>query len=165
MNFTIRRVKQGDAPSLAMIQTSSWRVAFKGILSEEELARCTNLEKVTAMYSRLLNENIGNGYIGELDGMAHCIAYWDKTRDSDMEGFAELICIHSLPKNWRRGCGSRMMDRVIGDIAEAGYKEVMLWVFAENKRARAFYEKVGFTVTEKRKVALGAEEICYVKEL
>ncbi len=36
-----------------------------------------------------------------------------------MPGAAELRCIHSLPENWRRGCGSRMMERVLADVKVA----------------------------------------------
>lgn len=165
MDYRIRRVKQGDAPALAQIQTSSWKTAFRGILSDDDLERLTNIAKATAMYQHLLNEGIGNGYIGEVDGKAHCIAYWDRTRDADMPDYAEIICIHSLPDNWRKGFGSKMMDRLLADIAQAGFKKVMLWVFVENARARAFYEAKGFRPTNKIKPSFGTMEICYERNL
>ena len=37
-------------------------------------------------------------------------------------------------------------------IKSQGYREVILWVFEENKRARRFYEKEGFIKTNHRKV-------------
>lgn len=165
MDYRIRRVTQGDAPVLARIQTSSWKTAFRGILSDSELERLTNIEKATAMYRHLLNEGIGNGYIGEVDGKAHCIAYWDRARDADMLDYAEIICIHSLPDNWRKGFGSQMMDRLLADIAQAGYKKVMLWVFTGNTRARAFYEAKGFRPVNKTKTSFGTTEICYEKKI
>jgi len=42
-----------------------------------------------------------------------------------------------------------MMDRLLEDIAAAGYANVMLWVFAQNEWARKFYEAKGFVPTEK----------------
>lgn len=95
MTYLIRKVKSGDESVLAYIQTESWKVAFQNILPADTLERCTEINHATAMYKRLLDDNIGNGYILELDGKAHCIAYWDKARDEDMPGYAELICIHS----------------------------------------------------------------------
>ncbi len=165
MDYQIRPVGKDDSQTLAGIQTTSWRSAFRGILSEEDLDRLTNVEKATNMYRLLLNEGKGHGYIGDLDGKAHCIAWWDRSRDADMAGYAEIICIHSLPDNWRKGYGSKMMDRLLADIKTAGYHEVMLWVFTDNHRARAFYETKGFVATEKVKPALGTTEICYIKEL
>jgi GNAT superfamily N-acetyltransferase len=165
VGYTIRKVKDGDESALAYVQTESWKVAFKSILSEDVLKKCTDINKSTAMYKRLLDEKIGNGYILEIDGKAHCIAYWDKTRETDMPGVAEIICIHSLQNNWGKGYGSKMMDQLLDDITSAGYTNVMLWVFVENDRARKFYEAKGFVPTEKTKSTLDSVEICYMKKL
>ena len=100
-----------------------------------------------------------------VDGRPHCIAWWDASRDDDMEGAAELICIHSLPDNRRKGYGCAMMDRVISDMRAAGYKEAVLWVFTENTAARMFYEAKGFSASDKIRPILGAEEIRYVRTL
>ena len=165
MNVSIRRVQPGDEAALALIQTESWKAAFASILDGETLARCTNLDRATAMYAGLIAEKKGNGYLLSLDGQPHCIAWWDAARDAAFAGKAELICIHSLPGNWRRGYGGQMMDRVLSDIAAAGYAEAALWVFEKNARARAFYEAKGFRATELRKTGLGAVEMCYVRPL
>ena len=42
---------------------------------------------------------------------------------------------------------------------------MILWVFAENSRARRFYEKHGFSLTGKTQTAYGAEEVMYEKQL
>ena len=39
-----------------------------------------------------------------------------------MTGYAELICIHSLQDNWRKGYGSKMMEQILRDMEKA--KEV-----------------------------------------
>jgi ribosomal protein S18 acetylase RimI-like enzyme len=165
MAYTIRKVKCGDESALAYIQTESWKAAFKGILSEDVLKKTTDIDRVTAMYKGLLDEQKGNGYILEIDGKPHCFAYWDQTREKDMPGVAEIICIHSVQNNWRKGYGSRMMDRLLEDITAAGYAYVMLWVFVENERARKFYEAKGFIPTEKTQPAFDSIEICYTKKL
>lgn len=131
----IRRVEAGDETSLAFIQTESWKAAFDGIIPAERLAESTKMEHAVDMYQRLLAAHKGNGYILELDGKPHCIAWWDATREKDMPGTAELICIHSLRDNWHKGYGSRMMERVLADAKSAGYARIMLWVFDRNVRA------------------------------
>ena len=88
MCYEIRRVKQGDAEALGAVQTASWKAAFRGILSEEMLEKLTDPQKAAAMYRRLLADGTGNGYIGEINGKAHCIAYWDKARDASEGGTA-----------------------------------------------------------------------------
>lgn len=165
MDYTIERVKVGDEAILAHIMTESWKAGFKDILSPEVLTKYTNVDKATMMYKRLLEQNIGNGYLLKVEGKPHCIAWWDDTRETDMPGYAELICIHSLPGQWQQGYGSKMMDTVLYDISAAGYTKVMLWVFEKNTRARCFYEAKGFITKGKKKTGMGATEICYEKNL
>ena len=163
METLIRKVQQGDESALAYIQTESWKAAFEGILDADTLMRCTNMDRATEMYRRLLDENIGHGYLLFVDGKAHCLAYWDAARDAEFIGKAELIAIHSLPDNWHKGYGGQMMDWVLQDIKEAGYPEVVLWVFRDNHRARAFYEAKGFRLTDISRPLLDTEEVLYSK--
>ena len=165
MEYTIERVKPGDEAALAYIQTESWKAAFKNILSADVLQKCTRIEQATAMYRRLLEQDIGNGYLLRVEGIPHCIAWWDVTREKDMPGYAELICIHSLQDKWRKGYGSKMMRTVLQDIAAAGFSKVMLWVFEDNTRARLFYEAHGFTDSGRIKLSSEPTEICYERTL
>ena len=165
MEVVIRKVQLGDANTLAYIQTESWKAAFDRILDAETLKNCTDIDRAIAMYQRLLNENKGNGYLLSVDGTPHCIAYWDAARDAELAGKAEIISIHSLPENWHKGYGSQMMNQVLKDIKEAGYSEVVLWVFRENNRARAFYEANGFVLTDTSKPAFDTEEVLYSKRI
>ena len=165
MAYTIERVKPGDEAVLAHIQTESWKGGFRDILSAGDLERSTRLDRATEMYRYLLEQNYGNGYLLKVDGEPHCIAWWSAARSEDMPGYAELICIHSLPNHWREGYGSRMMERVLEDIRAAGYPKVMLWVFEANARARRFYETHGFVTYGKVKPGSEPVEICYEKDL
>lgn len=165
IKIMIREVKQGDEKALAYIQTESWKAAFAGIVPADLLETCTELTRAENMYAKLLNEGKGNGYILEIGGQAHCIAYWDVSREKDMPGYAELICIHSLQDRWHQGYGSKMMEHILGDIRNDGFEKVMLWVFEENMRAISFYKKHGFAANGKRQEALGSIEVMYEKSL
>lgn len=165
MEYTIKRVHPGDESDLAYIQTESWKAAFKNIIHPDVLEGCTQIEKATAMYRRLLAQNVGNGYLLKVEGHPHCIAWWDTSRDQDMSDYAELICIHSLQDNWRKGYGSHMIHTVLRDMASSGFSRVMLWVFEDNVRARRFYEAHGFIPNGKTQLRHGAAEICYEKHL
>lgn len=165
MQYTIERAKSGDEEVLAYIQTESWKAAFKSILPPDVLEKKTEINRAITMYRRLLAQNIGNGYLLRVGNHPHCIAWWDATREEDMPGYAELICIHSLPERWHNGYGSKMIQTVLHDMSEAGYAKVMLWVFEQNHQARRFYEKHGFTTQLRAKAGVEPVEICYTKEL
>ena len=62
MEVYIRKVKQGDADTLAYIQTESWKAAFKGIIDDKMLDKCTNIDKARLMYQRLLGTTGSRAY-------------------------------------------------------------------------------------------------------
>lgn len=162
-NIQIRKVQIGDEKILAYIQTESWRKAFKNIISKKEMEQYADINKAEEMYEYLLSNNIGNGNLLFINNKPHCIAFWDKIREEDMDGYAELICIHSLEDNWGKGYGSMMMEHILKDISAVGFEKVMLWVFEENTRARRFYEKHGFVKTDKKKMFGNAVEVMYCR--
>lgn len=163
--LSIRKAVSGDEQVLAYIQTESWKAAFAGILSPEELVRCTNLEKAEQMYHIVLRREGCNMAIEFVDDQPHCIAAWGQNRCDLGDTVGELICIHSLQNNWAKGYGSAMMEYVLAQLKQAQYESVILWVFEANTRARKFYEKHGFELTEQKKLANGIAELMYMKKI
>ncbi len=165
MNITIRKAKLGDEKILAFIQTESWKSAFVDIISAEDMERCTDIAKAEAMYENVLKSGYAEMSILELNGKPHCIAAWSKARNPQISDCAELICIHSLCDKWGKGYGSMMMNHIIDEINNSGYNSVLLWVFEKNTRARTFYEKHGFELTNNTQISYNAVEVMYRKEL
>ena len=164
-DISIRRAIPGDEQVLAYIQTESWKAAFVGILSPEELERCTDIQKAEQMYHNVLRRDGCNMAIEFVDGKPHCIAAWGKNRCDLGDTVGELICIQSLQNNWAKGYGSAMMNYVLDQLQQSNYESVILWVFEDNKRARKFYEKQGFELTEQTKMANGISELMYMKKI
>lgn len=164
-SIKIRRAVLGDELILARIQTESWKIAFKDILSFDVLQKCVNIDKATNMYKSLLEKDKGFGYILEANGIPCMIAYWDKARDIEYSSHEELICIHSLPSVWRNGYGTILVNKVFEDMKKSGYQDVMLWVFKDNKNARMFYEKLGFVTFNTEKKDISPTEISYLRQL
>lgn len=164
-NISIRRAQPGDEKILAYIQTESWKAAFAHILSPEELERCTNVPRAEQMYHNVLRREGCNMAIELVAGKPHCIAAWGGNRCGLGESVGELVCIHSLQDNWGKGYGSDMMQYVLTQLRQEHYESVVLWVFEANIRARKFYEKHGFYLTEQKKQANGIWEIMYRKAL
>lgn len=159
----IRNAVLGDEQTLAYIQTESWKEAFRGIVPADILSQCTKMDKTAEMYHKVLTAGRGRGYILEVNGRPHGIAWWGAARDEEMEGYAELICIHSLRDNWHKGYGKQLMERILEDIKQAGYHKMMLWVFDNNAPAISFYQSLGFAATGRQQPAFGAMEEMYTK--
>ncbi len=165
MKITIRKAELGDEKILAYIQTESWKSAFADIISAEDMERCTDIVKTEAMYENVLKSSCAEISILEIDSKPHCIAAWSKARNPQFSDCAEIICIHSLCDKWGKGYGSMMMNHIIGEIKNSGYSSVLLWVFVKNTRARRFYEKHGFELTDNTQISYDAVEVMYRKDL
>ena len=165
MNITIRKAKLGDEKILAHIQTESWKSAFANIISADDLKKYTDIVKAESMYKNVLKSGYAEISVLEIDGKPHCIAAWSKARNPQFSDCAEIICIHSLCNNWGKGYGSMMMNHIIDEIKNSEYKSVLLWVFEKNTRARRFYEKHGFELTDNKQISYDAVEVMCCKEL
>ena len=165
MNVYIRKAVSGDEQVLAYIQTESWKAAFADILSPAELERCTNPEKAEQMYHSVLRREDCNMAIEFVADQPHCIAAWGKNRCDLGDAVGELICIHSLRNHWGEGYGSAMMEYALTQLQREDYESVILWVFEANTRARKFYEKHGFQLTEQKKQTNGIWELLYMRSL
>lgn len=164
-NISLGNAVPGDERILAQIQTESWKTAFADILSPEELQRCTVMENAVQMYHSVLQQKACSLAIEYVSEQPHCIAAWGNNRCDLEQSVGELICIHSMPKNWAKGYGSTMMKYVLTQLQQEGYESAILWVFESNIRARKFYEKHGFKLTEQKRQTNGTWEIMYMRSL
>ena len=165
MDIKIRKARNGDEKTLAYIQTESWKSAFAGIISADDMEKCTDISKTETMYENVLKSGYAEISVLEIDENPHCIAAWSKARNPEFSDSAELICIHSLCDNWGKGYGTMMMNHIFNEIKNSGYNSVVLWVFEKNIRARSFYEKYGFVLTNSTQTSYGAVEVMYQKNL
>ncbi len=164
-SFTLRRACLGDETVLAFIQTEAWKAAFQDILSPEVLARYSDRGHAEDMYKTILCRELAQVTLASAAGQPCGIASWSQNRDDLGPEVAELICIHVLPGQWHKGCGSALMDHLLTEMRADGYIQAALWVFSANPRAIGLYEKCGFTSTGKTRDIFGAEELLYIKML
>jgi GNAT superfamily N-acetyltransferase len=66
------------------------------------------------------------------------------------EGPGELYAIYVLPEAWGTGAATGLMAAFKDWLAQEGYTTAMLWVLADNPRARRFYEREGWRVDGER---------------
>lgn len=161
----IRTAVPEDVQAVSRIQIESWWSAFADILTTQTLEEHLKEDAIEQMYRHVLADERFHGLLLTLDGQPHAMAFWSAARGEQTPGLAELICIHILKENWGKGYGSQLMERALAEMKAAGYREVLLWVFEQNLRARRFYEKFGFSLSGQQQNNLGANEIQYRKAL
>ena len=80
----------------------------------------------------------------------------------------ELYALYVTPQRWSTGAGRALMESVLAALTETGYLKVVLWVLADNTRARRFYERAGFApdgVTNILTSLGGVLELRYARDL
>lgn len=142
--FEIRYADISDAKELAKIHSSSWKIAYKGIVPDEVLENIT-LEKRQKYFEKALSDGLEEDAIIFKDNEAVGLICIGKCRDKDKtETYGEIWGIYLLPEYWKMGIGSKLINWGLNELNKRKYKKVTLWVLEENINARRFYERVGF---------------------
>jgi GNAT superfamily N-acetyltransferase len=174
MTPVIRVATPADARGVAHVVVTTWRVAYKGMISDAGLASLSVSEREDCWKARL-----GGRDPNALDwttvvceegsniiGFATSRPCGDEDKDSSSVG--EVLAMYVLPDHWGRGLGKRLMDGALDQLKARSFSEVSLWVVEMNSRARRFYESAGFQADGLKRltVRLGTEivEVRYIKK-
>jgi GNAT superfamily N-acetyltransferase len=155
MPITLKKVLPENAHDYVLCHIACWRCAYKGIIPD---AYFTKMESEIAERTKQLRkaltdqEDTYHFYYAESEGQMVGRLIFGKSRDNDKLDAGEILAIYLLEEYWGKGYGQQMMDFALGELKSMGYREVIIWVFKENYRARRFYEKINFVFdgTEKR---------------
>lgn len=156
-DILVRYAAAEEAAELGSIMARSFRSAFSGFISRETLDACAVEENCGGLMAGIIGEGVMTVLSGFVDGKLMGLLVCSR----QPEGRVELEAIHSLPESWGTGLGAAMLQFALEESQTGG--SVGLWAFAENKRARRFYEKHGFTFTGESRVSEfdGALEVRY----
>lgn len=151
----VRYAEPADALRLGRIMAVSFRTAFAGFISRETLESCAVEENCAELLGGILREGTMRVLLGGIDDEPMGLLVWSEGEN----GRTEIEAIHSLPESWGSGLGESMLDFALDGTGKDGG----LWAFAENARARRFYEKHGFVFTGESRVSEfdGALEVRY----
>ena len=91
----------------------------------------------------------GHGPLGgrDEDGIVGFVAAGPSRTE---EGPGELYAIYVLPEAWGSGAAAGLMAAFKDWLADEGHTSAMLWVLADNPRARRFYEREGWRADGER---------------
>ncbi|PRR81052.1 GNAT family N-acetyltransferase [Clostridium vincentii] len=146
MEITIRYAKKEDSETISNIYASSWKIAYKGIVPEKYLSELSNDFWASNFIDWITTSKMKVKLISAYNIVVGAIAYGN-SRDEKYPRYGEIISFYLYPDYYRRGLGTMLIDSAIKDIIKDGYKNCFLWVLAENKSARKFYENHGFKCT------------------
>lgn len=156
-----------DAKSLANIIVESWRAAYRNIIPEDEIVKFLDKERRQQQFERFIDDG-EIVLIGIYDGLPCGLVFGNKDNDEQLEECGSIYSIYLLEEYWGKGLATKLMDSVIDILKHEGCKQVSLWVFEENIRARRFYEKCEFEFDGAKKHSRFSNkpiELRYVKQI
>lgn len=143
-DVVIRRATVADAGVIAAVRIDSWRTTYRGIIPDDYLDGM-KIEDSTAIWSRILSatSNAANVFVAEVDGEVLGFAAGMTLAESKLGFDSELSAIYLEPSVQRAGIGRKLVAHVAAALASAGANNMLVWVLADNRPARQFYEMLG----------------------
>ena len=144
--MTVRRAEPADARGIAEVHTRTWQAAYRHVFPADVLDNLDVEERVRGWLERI--EADMAVWVAETeDGIVGFVAAGPSRTE---DGFGELYAIYLLPEAWGGGAAAGLMAAFKDWLAEEGYTTAMLWVLADNPRARRFYEREGWRADGQR---------------
>lgn len=144
----VRRAQPGDARGIAEIHVGSWRATYAHILSAAALERLDVDRRALLWTRRLAAPAPGQAtLLAEVAGRLVGFALLGPTPDTDHDPATtgHVFAIHVDPQATGQGVGAVLLGGAVDALADAGYGAATLWVVGDNRRARRFYERAGWT--------------------
>ncbi|MGC2476093.1 MAG: GNAT family N-acetyltransferase [Candidatus Sulfotelmatobacter sp.] len=161
MSAIVRQAVIADANVVAAVHIKSWQTAYRGQLPDDVLDNLSGeLERRTEFW----REHISTAPSGKHEIW---VADLEDQVASGLNGFAalgpardedavtgELYAIYVHPDRWHHGLGRALLAHATRRLSALGYANAILWVLESNIRARAFYERAGWTLDGGTKIEM-----------
>ena len=128
----------------SLVHWQTWREAYDDLLPADFQETMT-LEKC-----RFFSQKYPENTLIAMDGkkVVGFISYGNYRDETIQAG--EIIALYVLKDYYGKGVSKQLMHAAF--VALAQFSEIYLWVLKDNKRAIAFYQKMGFTVDGPEKI-------------
>jgi ribosomal protein S18 acetylase RimI-like enzyme len=144
----IRRATPEDAAAVAVVQVRGHRFAYAGLLPQPASDELWIAQRTLVWRGELAADHPRHTFIAERDGDA---VGFVTCGPSDDGASGEVFAIYLEPAVVGSGVGRALMDHALASLRARGCADALLWVLEENARARAFYERGGWSLDGARK--------------
>lgn len=153
MKIEVRRARREDADAICDAHVAAWRTGYARVFpaavlhgSNFDVDRRTRWRAWT--HSATPDQRM---IVGIADGRVVGFAHTGNGRDESAGGpdgtsiCGELYGFYLHPDVWGSGVATVMMDAAVEHLAQLRPLRAVLWTLRDARRARAFYEKAGWT--------------------
>ena len=172
LTWRLRRASPDDAAALSLVAGASFLETFAGILSGADILAHLARKSSPAMFAHWAADAASAVTIADHVAGAAPLGYTVLTTPdlpvAPGPADIELLRIYALCQTHGAGLGRALMDRAIEDARKLGASRLLLGVYGRNARARAFYERNGFTLAGTRQFLVGTtlhDDVVYARDL
>jgi len=156
MTVPIRRWTRADLPTVQRLLLETWLDAYGSFIPREDLVGYLNTQYSQAKLEALYADPDVTGLVAEVDG---AVAGYAKLYHARAEQRFYVHQLYILPARQGLGLGHRLMDCAEARARELGADRIWLGVMVKNTQAVAWYQKMGFTVTETAPFVMGSTTV------
>lgn len=141
-----------DAAGIAEVRVASWRATYRGMIPDAYLDSM-EVSDSTELWARVLSAGQTKSvavYVAESGEGIVGFASGNLLAEEKFGLNAELGAVYLVPKLQRTGIGRRMVSMVANTLATRGASGMIVWVIADNKPARKFYERLDATLLKEQ---------------
>jgi ribosomal protein S18 acetylase RimI-like enzyme len=166
VQVAVRNASPEDAAAIADIQIRTWQVAYAHVFPGSSLAALSNThERRSRFWRERIEEPRKRDHILVAGFGAEPSGFASLGGSRVDESLGEVYAIYVLPEAWGGGVGRALMATALEHLGADGFPEAMLWVLEDNPRARAFYERSGWSLDDAARdevfLDTTVRELCY----
>jgi GNAT superfamily N-acetyltransferase len=145
--WTIRRAEISDAPAMGDLHVRSWQAAYRGIVPDKVLDAMSVESRIASWRAILTGHSLREAAWVAFDdcGAAGGIVSAGPSGDDGAAEAGEVYVLYLLPATWGTGLAEALFSSAMAWLRLQRFEQATLWVFAENARARRFYEREGWS--------------------
>lgn len=138
-----RVADETDAENIALLHAQSWKRTYRGMMPDEFLDGPLLANRRAAWRERMASPATDQWVCVALEE-SRLVGFVCVYGNENARWGSYIDNLHVLPEFHRRGIGTSLMLHVAEWLCKrASHSGVYLWVMQANRRARAFYERLG----------------------
>jgi GNAT superfamily N-acetyltransferase len=146
---TLRPMRVEDADTVAALHATSWRSAYRGMLTDDFLDNHVVADRQAVWRERLQGPATAPAFgvvaedaTGRLIGFTYVLLHHDPVWGSLIDN------LHVHPGHKGGGIGRRLLQAVATQLGPEHTQPVFLWVLDANEPAKRFYARMGAEFAE-----------------
>lgn len=166
----IRKAEISDAEAILKINIETWHKAYKGLVSDEALAKHTYSPERAERWRGHIKNTLSGGtalYVAENEaGKVIGFAWGGVSRDKDVPRHMELYAFYVHPDEQKKGYGKGLFEAFRKYAAGHFY----LYMLKDNQKSSGFYQRMGGALkpeyAKEKEIfgEAGLKEVCYFFE-